>query len=108
MIKLITIICFVCLKQFEFVWPSVGVYAGTHAMVVRRERQKLFEEFIQANENWADSSIVLNNRNTLSEKQRGVYKLFSKEDTVLHKRVLSCYVCRFHFHELVRGGLNST
>jgi hypothetical protein len=51
---------------------------------VRKERQRLFEEFVQAGENWAESSIVLNNKNTQRETQRGIYKLFSKEEPNLH------------------------
>lgn len=56
---------------------------GTLAPAVRKERQRLFEEFVQAGENWAESSIVLNNKNTQRETQRGIYKLFSKEDLLV-------------------------
>ena len=52
---------------------------------------------MQAGEDWAESSIVLNSQSKHQETQRGVYKLLSKEDACL-PTLLNCnfrpvYVC---------------
>jgi hypothetical protein len=54
--------------------------SGTHAPSVRKDRQQLFEEFMQAGEDWAASSVVVNSRSSHNEKQRGIYKMFSREE----------------------------
>lgn len=58
-------------------------FSGTKAVSVKKERQKLFEEFIQAGENWADSSIVVNSSNAHIATRRGTYKLLSREEALL-------------------------
>ena len=55
---------------------------------MRKDRQLLFEEFVQAGEDWAQSSLVLNCSSSHKEQQRGVYKLMSKEDTLLKRQQL--------------------
>lgn len=47
-------------------------------------RADLFEDWTQANENWADSSIVINSRKSQTDKDRGVYTLMSREVPQLH------------------------
>ncbi len=47
-------------------------------------RAELFDDWIQANENWADSTIVINSRKAQIETNRGVYKLMSHDVPQLH------------------------
>ena len=47
-------------------------------------RAELFDEWIQANENWAESSIVINSRKAQIETDRGVYQLMSRDVPQLH------------------------
>ena len=57
-----------------------SIASGTHAPSVRKDRQQLFEEFMQAGEDWAASSVVVNSRSSHKEQQRGIYKMFSREE----------------------------
>ena len=43
-------------------------------------RTKLFEEFLQINGDWLQSSIVMNARAWKSQIKRGTYKWLSEED----------------------------
>lgn len=53
---------------------------GAQSKEAKAVRAQLFEEFVQANEDWNASTMVINSRTTQSEKKRGVYKLMSEED----------------------------
>lgn len=53
---------------------------GVRSPAVRRERQQLFEEFVQSNEDWTMSSLNVNSTSRDGQQTRGVYKLMSLED----------------------------
>ena len=79
-------LCRCCYRLLLFIY---GIeFSGKLAPSVQRERQQLLEEFIQAGEDWAESSIVLNNKHEHKERQRGIYKLLSREDSLL--QMLCC------------------
>lgn len=66
--------------------PSLS---GAQSKEAKALRAQLFEEFVQANEDWNASTMVINSRTTQSEKKRGVYKLMSEEVSQLHYSLLA-------------------
>ena len=73
--------------------PSLS---GAQSKEAKAVRAQLFEEFVQANEDWNASTMVINSRTTQSEKKRGVYKLMSEEVSQLHYSLLGG-LCLTHF-----------
>ena len=49
--------------------------------VARKARTALFEEFLQAGEDWAESTIVLSARRESSTMKRGKYRLMSRDES---------------------------
>ena len=54
--------------------------SGIHHPNVKKQRQQLFEDFVQCGEDWASSSIAFSSSQTDGVQQRGVYILMSQQD----------------------------
>ena len=51
---------------------------GSQSKEVKKLRAQLFEEFLQCDEDWSKSTMVVNSTKGSKETRRGVYKLMSR------------------------------
>eukprot|EP00435_Cladocopium_sp_Y103_P013043 s2218_g3.t1 len=51
--------------------PAETDYGGVRNPAVRKERQQLFEEFVQSNEDWAQSSMAISSQHRDGQQTRG-------------------------------------
>ena len=63
---------------------------GANSKVARKARSAMLEEFLQAGEDWSQSSFVAVVRHAKSTTKRGKYRLMSREDSVMQLVFSSC------------------
>ncbi len=68
-------------STYDIYVSLVSLHSGVHNPTVRKDRQLLFEEFVQSGEDWMRSSIVINSQSKEGQNQQGIYKLMSREES---------------------------